>query len=204
MDEARLYWERSASHYGAFMLLLGGPMPEMTRAVAAEVEGLGRVLELAAGTGLVTRVIAPVVGELVATDYAEAMVKKVRERTAGVENVEVRQLDLYAVDPDERFDAIVAANVLHLLPDLPGAVDRLVGALNPGGRLVVPTFCHDQNALARCVSWVSSLTAFPAERRFSLESLVAAVDHQDLVLRQHRLIKGLLPIGFVSSEKKHD
>lgn len=204
MDEARSYWERPASRYGGFMLLLGGPMPEATQAVAEEVQGLGRVLELAAGTGLVTQAIAPAVGGLVATDYAEAMVAQVRSRMAGVENVEVRQLDLYALDLEEQFDGIVAANVVHLLPDLPGALDRLVQALNPGGRLVVPTFCHDQNALARTVSWVSSLTAFPSDRRFNLESLVAAGDHEDLVLRQHRLVRGLLPIGFVSAEKKYD
>lgn len=204
MDEARAYWERSASRYGAFMTLLGGPMPETVRRVAAEVEGSERVLELAAGTGLVSRAIAPVVGELVATDYAAAMVEQLDAVVGDLPNVETRQLDLYTLDGPPEFDAVVAANVLHLLPDLEAGLDRLVGVLKPGGRLVVPTYLHDQNALARLVSWISGLTGFPGQRRFDLDALGAAMERDDLLLREQVLIRGWLPIGFVSAEKYDD
>lgn len=201
MDEARSYWERSASRYGAFMLLFGGPMPEMVRMVADEVQGAERVLELAAGTGLVSRAIAPVVGELVATDYAEAMVEQLRTAVGDLPNVETRQLDLYTLDGPPEFDAVVAANVLHLLPDLEGGLDRLVGVLKPGGRLIVPTYLHGHDARTRLVSWISGLTGFPGQRRFALDTLAAAIERDDLVPRERRRIRGLLPIGFVSAEK---
>ena len=201
VEEARSYWERSASRYGGFMLLFGGPMPEMVQRVADEVEGAERVLELAAGTGLVSRAIAPVVGRLVATDYAEAMVEQLRAAVGELDNVETRQLDLYKLEGAPRFDAVVAANVLHLLPDLDVGIDKLVGVLRPGGKLIIPTYLHDHSARTRVLSWLSGLTGFPGQRRLSLDGLAAAVQRDDLRLRERQLIPGLLPIGFVSAEK---
>jgi len=37
----------------------------------------------------------------------------------------------------ERFDLAVAANVLHALRDLPGALRRIAGMLRPGGMLLL-------------------------------------------------------------------
>jgi ubiquinone/menaquinone biosynthesis C-methylase UbiE len=201
-DDGKAFWERTARRYDLSMTLFGGPLAVMLPLVAEEVDGLERVLELAAGTGLVTAAIAPVVGELVATDYAEAMVGKLDERvrSLGLHNVSTRTLDVYALDGEERFDAVVAANVLHLLPDLDGALGAICRALKPGGRLVVPTYCHDQTTLARVTSRVMGLVGFPGQRRLTLDSLSAIVADRGLTIRQSRLLPGLLPIGFVVAE----
>lgn len=58
------------------MLVLVGPLPQATALVAETVAGSARVLEIASGTGLVSQAIAPGVGELLATDYAWAMVER--------------------------------------------------------------------------------------------------------------------------------
>ncbi len=201
-DDGKIFWERTAGRYDLSMLLFGGPLEAMLPLVVEEVDGLERVLELAAGTGLVSAAIAPVVGELVATDYAVAMVDKLedRVRSAGLDNVRTRTLDVYALDGDGDFDAIVAANVLHLLPDLDGALDAMLGALRPGGRLVLPTYCHDQTALARGTSRVMGLVGFPGQRRLTLDRLASLLTDRGLTVRRKALLSGLLPIGFVSVE----
>lgn len=201
-DDGKIFWERTAGRYDLSMLLFGGPLEAMLPLVVEEVDGLERVLELAAGTGLVSAAIAPVVGELVATDYAVAMVDKLedRVRSAGLDNVRTRTLDVYALDGDGDFDAIVAANVLHLLPDLDGALDAMLGALRPGGRLVLPTYCHDQTALARVTSRVMGLVGFPGQRRLTLTRLASLLTDRGLTVRRKELLSGLLPIGFVSVE----
>ncbi|TNE87267.1 MAG: class I SAM-dependent methyltransferase [Deltaproteobacteria bacterium] len=203
-DDGKAFWERTAGRYDLSMTLFGGPLQAMLPLVAEEVDGLERVLELAAGTGLVSAAIAPVVGELVATDYAEAMVAKLegRVRSLGLDNVRTRTLDVYALDGEEQFDAIVAANVLHLLPDLDGALNAMIRALKPGGRLIVPTYCHDQSALARVTSRVLGLVGFPGQRRLTLDRLLAALIDRGLKERRSQLLDGLLPIGFVSVERK--
>lgn len=200
-DDGRTFWERTAASYDRSMLLLGGPFDAMLPLIVEEVAGFGRVLEVAAGTGLVTRALAPTVGSLVATDYAEAMVARLeaRVRDEGMENVDVRCLDLLDLDGTERFDAIVAANVLHLLPDLDAALTAMSKALVPGGRLVVPTYCHDQNRVSRVVSRLMGLFGFPGQRRLSLASLCQILERRDLSVGRTVLLPGLLPIGLVSA-----
>lgn len=201
-DEGKDFWERTAGRYDRSMMLLGGPLDAMLPLVASEVRGLDRVLELAAGTGLVSAAIAPVVGELVASDYAEAMVRKLEERVRqlGLVNVHTRTLDLYALDGAERYDAVVASNVLHLLPDLDGALRAIRRTLRRGGRLIVPTYCHDQTPLARLTSRALGLVGFPGQRRLTLERLGSIVVDCGFELRRSQLLPGLLPIGFVSAE----
>lgn len=157
-DSGRRFWERNAARYDRSMGLLGGPLPRTVSLVASAVSGAARVLEVASGTGLVSEAVAPVVGELLATDYAEAMVERTRARVGNRANVRCEVRDLYDLgEPEGSFDAVVAANVLHLLPDLPGGLAAMRRVLRPGGRLVVPTYCHAQDTRARLVSGVLAL-----------------------------------------------
>jgi hypothetical protein len=43
--------------------------------------------------------------------------------------------------------------------------------LKPNGRLVVPTFCHDETVLSSVVSRLLAITGFPSHRRFTARSL---------------------------------
>jgi phosphatidylethanolamine/phosphatidyl-N-methylethanolamine N-methyltransferase len=66
-------------------------------------------------------------------------------KTAGISNVESVHRDIYALDyPPDSFDVVVAGNVLHLVPDLERAHDALCHVLRPGGKLIAPTFVHDE------------------------------------------------------------
>lgn len=199
-QEDRDYWDRHASNYDRSMSLLGGPLPRMVELAGGAVRGAPRVLEVAAGTGLVTRALARSAGEVVATDYAEAMVGtlEARVRGEGLTNVRCEQADLYALrfEPGS-FDAVVAANVLHLVPDLPGALAALRRVLKPGGLLVAPTFCHDETALSWLVSRVLGVTGFPGHRRFTARTLRDALEAAGLRVGRAETIGGVLPIGYV-------
>lgn len=205
-DEGHAFWEHTANRYDLSMALLGGPLGPMCERVVRDVTGCDRVLELAAGTGLVTRALAPVAGEVVATDYSPAMVGKLRERTEaeGLGNVSVEVLDVFELDDREGFDAIVAANVLHLLPEVDVALARMREALRPGGLLVVPTYCHAQTLLSRAVSGVMGLVGFPGQRRLTLASLEALARAQGLEIESQELLPGLLPIGYVAARRVLD
>src|SRR5687767_3551069 len=111
---AQAYWDRHAGRYDRATRFLARPIPRMLELVVEAAQRRGRVLEVAAGTGLLSVAIAPVVGELVATDYAPAMVEQLAARTAHLDNVFCEQADLYALrfEPAS-FDAVFAANVLH-------------------------------------------------------------------------------------------
>lgn len=199
-DSDRSYWDKHAKNYDRSMSLLGRPIPRMIALAGEATSGLGRVLEVAAGTGLVTPALAAGAGEVIATDYSAAMVAALerRVRNAGVANVRCEQADLYALRFDVgAFDAVVAANVLHLVPDLPGALTVLRRVLKPGGKIIVPTFCHDETALSWVISRALAVTGFPGHRRFTAKSLREEVEAAGVRVTRTEVLPGVIPIGYV-------
>ncbi|MDH3645442.1 MAG: class I SAM-dependent methyltransferase [Gammaproteobacteria bacterium] len=199
MTTERDYWERHARNYDASMRLLGGPLPRMLELASAAVRDK-QVLEVAAGTGIVTTAIAQTASNIVATDYAAAMVKKLehRVRDARLANVRCEQADIYELRfaPDT-FDVVVAANVLHLVPDLGRAIASIQRVLKPAGLLVAPTFCHDETKTAWLLSQLIALSGFPGHRRFTARSLTDTLQHQGLRIQRSETLSGLIPIGYV-------
>ena len=199
-ESDRAYWERQAKRYDLSMRYFGGPLVRMRALVAERVGPDDRVLEAAAGTGLVTLTLARKAREVIATDYTAAMVELLgqRIRHSGLGNVTCQQADLTALPfPDASFDVVVAANVLHLLPDLPAAFTSLRRVLKPGGKLLVPTYCHRETWTANLLSRLLSLTGFPGYRRYTLATLTADLEANGVRVLRTELIRGPLPIGFV-------
>lgn len=97
---------------------------------------LSRVLEIAAGTGVVTRAMASILDDhvaIVATDLNPAML----EQAAAVgakRSVEWRQADAMQLPfPDGSFDAVVCQFSVMFFPDKPRAFAEVLRVLNPGG-----------------------------------------------------------------------
>jgi ubiquinone/menaquinone biosynthesis C-methylase UbiE len=151
-DSGRTYWDRKAPRHNLSMRLLGGPIPAMIDRVVQELRPTDRVLEVAAGTGLVTVPAAKALREVVATDDSGGMIEVLRSgvEQAGLRNVECLPRDIYSLGFEpESFDAVIATNVLHLVPDLPGALAALKAVLRPQGKLLAPTYCHDETLRSR-------------------------------------------------------
>jgi ubiquinone/menaquinone biosynthesis C-methylase UbiE len=199
----RGYWERHAKRYDRSTRFLSRPVSRMLELSVDAARGKQRVLEVAAGTGLLTTAIAPVVGELIATDYATEMLSRLdaRARQANLRNVVCEQADLAALPYEpSSFDAVFAANVLHLVPDLDQALASLRRVLRPGGLLVVPTYLHAETFVARVLSRIFALTGFPGSRRFTSRSLSEAVATRGFRLSRVETILGPFPIGFVAAQ----
>lgn len=197
------YWERNAGNYDASLRwVLGRPLPRMLELTSEAVRGKGRVLEVAAGTGIVTSAVAQQCDSVVATDYASAMVEALERRVQdeGLKNVTCEQADIFSLSFGAgAFDAVVAANVLHLVPDLPGAIEALRKVTVAGGTLVVPTFCHDETKMSWLVSRLLAVTGFPGQRRFTMRSLKAALGDNGLRVVHAELLPGLIPVAFIEA-----
>jgi ubiquinone/menaquinone biosynthesis C-methylase UbiE len=174
----------------------------MLELASQAVRGKRKVLEVAAGTGIVTSALAQTSDHVVATDYAAAMVDALEQRVqgAGLENVTCEQADIYSLPYSTgEFDAVVAANVLHLVPDLPAAIQALRSVTKPGGVLVAPTFCHDETKASWLVSRLLAVSGFPGQRRFTMRSLRGALEENGLQVARAELLPGLIPIGFIEA-----
>jgi ubiquinone/menaquinone biosynthesis C-methylase UbiE len=100
-----------------------------------------RVLEVACGTGRVTRrLLERPLRELVATDLNQPMVDEARRHTTDP-RVTWRQADVQELPfPDASFDAVVFVFGLMFVPDKPRALAELHRVLRPGGTLIAATW----------------------------------------------------------------
>jgi glycosyltransferase involved in cell wall biosynthesis len=99
-----------------------------------------RVLEVGAGTGLLTRFLAKR-ERVLATELDPEYVDLLRRTFADKPNVEVRPLDVarLAADgiPPRSFDTVVCSNVLEHIEDDGKALAAMRDVLEPGGRVVL-------------------------------------------------------------------
>ncbi|HVW35348.1 MAG TPA: class I SAM-dependent methyltransferase, partial [Acidimicrobiia bacterium] len=99
----------------------------------------GRCLEVGAGAGSIARWLCEQVGPdggVLATDLETDFLETLTEK-----NLEVRRHDV-VVDPleDSAFDLIHARLVVEHVPERDAVLRRLVGALRPGGWLILEDF----------------------------------------------------------------
>jgi hypothetical protein len=78
-------------------------------------------------------------------------------------------------------------------------VSALRRVLRPGGTLVAPTFCHGQTRLSAVISRIGSLFGFPVKRRFTTDSLRAALERAGARIDRIETIPGIIPIGHVEA-----
>lgn len=94
------------------------------------------ILEVGAGRGDLTERFR-VGRKVTAVDLSERCLTVLRERFAHVPDVDVRRVDIAEGFGSERYDSIVAVNVLEHIDDHVGAVRELAAALRPGGTLIL-------------------------------------------------------------------
>jgi 2-polyprenyl-3-methyl-5-hydroxy-6-metoxy-1,4-benzoquinol methylase len=108
------------------------------------------VLELACGTGLFTRHLAPRVGGLTAIDASSEVIAINRARV-GAANVEYVQADLFAWRPSRRYDAVFFSFWLSHVPDERFATfwQTVADALGPHGAAYLIDSAFDPTSTAR-------------------------------------------------------
>jgi len=115
---------------------------ERTRSYLKETDA---VLELGAGTGSTSLLLAESVNSIVATDLAPNMTRISTEKAAkaGVDNVTFIASDILGEEiPEGPYDAVMAFNLLHLVEELPQALERVGRMVKPGGFFISKTICQ--------------------------------------------------------------
>ena len=173
---------------------------------AAELVPEGaRVLDCAAGTGAFSLASAKRAGSVLCTDQSEAMLDRARKKAAklGLNNIGFAARDITALpDPDGAFDAVIAANVLHLLPEPGIAVQELWRVTAPGGRLILPTFLQGKvGAVYGALIKIYQGVGFHYEHAFTPETYQEFLERQALGPVTVEVIDGKVPEGIGILEK---
>ena len=139
-----MFWDKVAWVYDIFAYGINRKANKaLCAAVEKEIAPTDLVLECACGTGLLSGVIAERCRSLVATDLSEKMLQVAQRKFGSRPNLTFRQGDILHIDfPDESFDAVVAANVIHLLKEPERALAELDRVCRKGGRILLPTYMN--------------------------------------------------------------
>jgi ubiquinone/menaquinone biosynthesis C-methylase UbiE len=145
MVEAAEFWDKMADRYAKSPI---GDMPAYTYTLDRTRSYLSKsdhVLELGCGTGSTALLLAENAGKITASDVSQNMIRigQKKAQDQGITNVGFVAADLFDPALDKgSYDAILALNLLHLLPGVPQALARIHSRLKPGGLFISKTFCR--------------------------------------------------------------
>jgi SAM-dependent methyltransferase len=145
--------------------------------VGGVLKSTDRVLELGCGTGTTALKLAPGVTHYAGIDISKEMIAIAREK-ATAEKCGNVAFDVVGSDsatwPQGPFDAVLAFNILHLVPDRARYLGQIHAALKPGGLFISKTTClSEMNPLIRL--------AVPAAKLFGKAPSVAFFKAQALM-----------------------
>ena len=142
-----MFWDKAAGLYDFFITLKNGKVnKKLCLTVAKLIEPSDTVLECACGTGMISEYIAEKCAHLTATDFSKGMLKATRKKCRRFSNMTIESADITRLQyPDNSFDKVVAANVIHLLDDPQTALKELNRVCRPGGKIIIPTYINHEN-----------------------------------------------------------
>lgn len=200
-----MFWDRVAWIYDVFA---NGINRRANQALCTAVEALilptDQVLECACGTGLLTGVMAKRCRHLIATDFSSNMLHRAKQKYGAYENVEFEQRNILELRfPDESFDAVVAANVIHLLDEPYKALKELHRVCKTGGTIIIPTYMNGtDHGTTNRVSGAIGKAGADFKREFTLDSyraFFAAAGYEDV---RYTLCQGRIPCAVAVVKKQ--
>ena len=200
-----MFWDTVAWVYDVFA---NGINRKANRQLCAAVEKQilpsDRVLECACGTGLLTCAMAPRCKSLVATDLSVPMLKRAEKKCRKYGNVRFDKADiLHLPFPNGSFDAVVAANVIHLLEEPRKALAELDRVCRPGGRLIIPTYINrTEKGKTNGVSGAIGRAGADFKREFTMETYQQFFSEAGYSHGSYMLCRGRIPCAVAVLKKK--
>lgn len=167
-----MFWDKVAGIYDLVETVYNGRVyKNLGKRIAKEMEAGDVVLECACGTGAISRHIAPTCKLLIATDFSGGMLRQAAKNCRNYDNVRIRRADMMRLKcRDNRFDKVVAGNVIHLLEKPEDALRELERVCRPGGRIIIPTYINASEGTNERAVRLFEAAGVNFKRQFDMES----------------------------------
>lgn len=199
-----MFWDKISPLYDLFENVYNGKVYKGTgKKVAEYIDTTDCVLECACGTGAITVSIAPNCKSLIATDFAEGMLKRAKRKCRRYGNVSFQFADITDLAFDSAsFDKVVAGNVIHLLPEPAKAMKELERVVKPGGKIVIPTYINmSKSSSGFAVKFIEKLGA-EFKRQFDIDSYRRFFEDMGYNDVEYFVVEGRMPCAVAVMTKK--
>lgn len=205
MNDNKKFWSKVACIYEKFTR--GGKAAdraycEMECSICNCLNAHMKVLELAAGPGIMSAEIAPVCESLEITDFSQEMLERAQKRKiTGKVTFAIADATNLSYK-DKSFDAVVIANALHIMPYPKKALQEIQRVLKTDGLLIAPTFTRE-NVKSKFIEYIMEAVGFKTYNRWTHSSYVQFMKEQDFTIVDEKIILGHnFPISFIVCKVK--
>lgn len=203
-SEERVFWDNYAGRYDRFMRRLSEEYATLIDLIWKDVGQEDTVLEIAAGTGIITQEISKKVKKVCATDLSGPMIDIATEKAAraGLHNIEFSVQSGYSLSfADAAFDACIIANALHVMKKPELCLKEIRRVLKPQGLLIAPTFCHGETFKARLISIIMGFYGFKAYNRFTIVAFSDLVESSGFHILKKQTLESLIPLEYLVAKR---
>jgi len=142
MKDSKQFWDKSAEKYVKSPIKDEASYQKKLAMTREYLNSESHVLEFGCGSGGTSILHAPHVKSILATDISDKMIEIAQQKAAeaNITNIQFQQGTLDDLnEQDESFDAVLGLNVLHLIEDVDGAIEKVYKLLRNGGAFVSST-----------------------------------------------------------------
>lgn len=204
----KAFWDKIAEIYDIAELTNKSVNEQMTAAVESDIPKGALVLDCAAGTGMLSMAAAKKARHVTCTDMSRKMlIRSMQKAKAGnVRNIGFAKRNIIALnDEDNKYDAVIAGNVLHLLDEPEKAVRELVRVTKPGGKIILPTYLLGESGFFKILIKLYKLLGFSPKKDFTLEQYLEFIsknaEANGCAEYSTRILFGNFPAGYAVIRK---
>lgn len=199
-----MFWDKVSVLYDFFETVYNGKVYRgLGKKVAQEMEPGDIVLECACGTGAISRCIAPKCRRLIATDFSIGMLKQAKRNCRNYRNVTVKRADMTQLKcRSDRFDKVVAGNVLHLLPDPHAAVKELERVCKSDGKIIIPTYINASEGVNSKAVRLLEIAGANFKRQFDIHSYKKFFEEAGYNNVSYDIVDGRMPCAVAVITKR--
>lgn len=199
-----MFWDKAAGLYDFFETVYNGKVYQnLGEKAAEEIEQNDIVLECACGTGAISKYIAPKCKQLIATDFSEGMLRQTAKNCRKYSNIKIRRADMTQLKcRDNRFDKVVAGNVIHLLEDPYAAIKELERVCKTGGKIIIPTYINASDGVNQKAVRLLELAGANFKRQFNINSYKKFFEDAGYKNVDYYIVDGRMPCAIAIITKQ--
>lgn len=201
MREHKNFWDRNAGRYDRFMRKDRAAYETMYGLIRPVVKGK-TVLELATGTGLISKNIVNAAAHIEASDTSAEMIREAKRRNHSAK-LHFSVQDMFCLPyADESFEVVIVSNALHIVPQPEKALAEIHRVLRDDGVLIAPTFTHAENSFfGNSKAFFLKLAGFPLYSRWTSEEYLCFLQQNGWTVRKSDVLKASFPLTYVECVK---
>lgn len=190
------FWDKFAKLYNAFIKKDKKVYDKICGNICHYLNKDMNILELACGSGQLSFSLSRYTKSWIATDFSEQMIVEARKR-GKYKNLTFEIADATSLSfVDGKFDCVVIANALHIMPKPDEAMKEISRVLKSNGILFAPTFLWKEGKQRKIIKMIMSILGFKMHQEWNKKQFEEFIEEYGFSVVEMKLIYGgLAPVG---------